>query len=145
MLLADNVLDAETEFTQSGLGNVLLANVEHGIVESAAHEEFEREVVDALAVGKCLALLGLVPLQNQAVTEGQARGGIGCGFVAVEHAAGQCRLDVSNDFILEAVLASKGLDLVFGPCCTLGLWDGGYRTVSWSAKGGLFFFFFFYT
>ncbi len=51
------------------LGNVFVANVEHGIVESTAHEEFEAEVVDTLGVTVGLLLLSLVPIGNEAIAE----------------------------------------------------------------------------
>lgn len=107
------------------LGSVLEADVEHGIVESTAHEEFETEVVDSLAVAVRLLLLCLVPIGNQTVAESQAGGGVGGLFVTVEQAAGQGGLDVTDDFTLEAVLVLEDLDRVLLPCRALGLRDGG--------------------
>lgn len=124
VLLVNDVFDAKTQLRQAGLGHVLLANVQHGIVEGTAHEELEREVVDALAVGKRVALLGPVPLQDQSVAEGQRRGRIGGRLVAVEHATGEGRLDMPDYLSLEGVLLLEALGAVFGPRLALGLRDG---------------------
>lgn len=124
VLLADDVLDAEAEISEPALGDVLLADVEHGVVEGPAHEELQAQVVDPLAVGEGLALLGPVPLQDEAVPEGQAGGGV-CGLlVAVEDTARQGGLDVADDLALEAILVLEALGLVLGPSLPLGLGDG---------------------
>lgn len=128
VLLADDVLDAEAQVCEPALGDVLLADVEHGVVEGPAHEELEAQVVDPLAIGEGVALLGPVPLQDEAVPEGQAGGGV-CGLlVAVEDAAREGGLDVADDLALEAILVLEPLGLVLGPGLPLGLRDGSCAT-----------------
>lgn len=124
VLLADDVLDAEPQVSQPALGDVLLADVEHGVVEGPAHEELQTQVVDPLAVGKGVALLRPVPLQDEAVPEGQAGRGVCSLLVAVEDAARQGGLDVADDLALEAILVLETLGLVLGPSLPLGLGDG---------------------
>ncbi|GJC79271.1 hypothetical protein ColLi_02109 [Colletotrichum liriopes] len=141
VLLLNNVLNAETEFVEAScesisifgsrprlvvlltLGNVLQADVQHGVVEGATHEELEREVVDALSVDEGLALLSLVPLLDQTVTEGQAGGGVGSCLIAVEHAASQSGFDMADHLRFELVLALERSGLSLGPCGALRLWD----------------------
>lgn len=106
---------------QLTLGDILEANVQHGIVERPAHEELQTQVVDPLTIGEGLALLGTVPFQDQAVAEGQAGGRVGGRLVAVEHAASQRRLDMTNHLVLELILVLEAVDLVLGPCLTLWL------------------------
>lgn len=125
VFLLNDVLDPEAQIRKPSLCNILLADIQHGIIEGTAHEKLEREVVDTLGVGKGLALLCPVPLQDQAVTEGQRRGGVGGRFVAVEHRAGEGRLDMLDDLGLEALLLLEALGAVFGPCFALWLRDGG--------------------
>ena len=105
------------------LGNILETNVEHSIVERPSHEELETEVVHPLAVGEGLALLGAVPLKDQAVAEGQAGGRVGGRLVAVEHAAGECGLDMADDLLLELVRVLEAVHLVLSPCHSLGFGD----------------------
>lgn len=128
VLLLDDVLDAEAQVCEAALGDVLLANVKHGVVEGAAHQELQTEVVDALAVGKGLTLLGPVPLEDEAVPEGQAGGGVCCPFVAVVDTAGEGRLDVADDLVLEAVLVLEAIGLVLGPSLPLGFRNGSWET-----------------
>lgn len=104
---------------------MLQSHVEHGIVQGTAHEEFQTEIVDALGIAECLALLGLVPLDDETITEGQTGGGVRSSLVAVEHAASQGSLDMTDDLSLKVVLVADGLDLVPPPCFTLGLGDRG--------------------
>ena len=104
---------------------ILGTDIEHRVVERPPHEELQAEVVDTLAVGVGLALLGPVPLQDQPVAEGQARGGVGSRLVAVEHAPGQGGLDVADDLLLEAILVLEPASLVLEPCLTLWFGDRG--------------------
>jgi hypothetical protein len=101
-----------------------LANVQHGIVQSPAHQELQAQVVNTFAVGKSLALLGAVPLEDEAVTEGKTACCVRCRLVAVEHAAGQRRLNVANKTGLEAIFVLEGADLVLQPCLSLRFRDG---------------------
>lgn len=127
VLLVNDVLNTEAQVRESGLRNILLADIQHGVVESPAHEELEGEVVDTLAVGKGLPLLRPIPFQDEAVAEGQCRGGVGGRLIAIEHTAGKGRLDVLDDLGLEAVLLLEALGAVFGPCLALWLRNGGYE------------------
>lgn len=124
MLLVNNVLNAEAQLRKSGLGHVSLADIQHGVVQGAAHEELEREIVDALAVGERLALLRPVPLQDQSVAEGQRRRGVRGRLVAIEHTAGEGCLDMLDYLGLERLLFLEALGAVFGPRLALGLRDG---------------------
>jgi hypothetical protein len=74
---------------QHTFGNVLHADIEHGVVQSAPHQELETQVyqsmvsesqtlfqhclltVNPLLISKSMSLLRLVPLDDQAVTESQ--------------------------------------------------------------------------
>jgi hypothetical protein len=140
VLLSDNVLNAEAELVQTTLkmlatisnscskraltlGRVLETHVQHGIVESAAHEEFETEVVDALWVAEGLTLLSTVPVENKLVAKRQTGGRI-CGIlVAIEHASGEGRLNMAHDLLLKVLRSFEGLDLTPLPCLTLRLRD----------------------
>lgn len=108
---------------QHTFGGVLEAYIENGIVEGTAHEKLQAEVVDTLGIAVGVALLRLVPIGNEAVTEGQAGGGVGGLFVAVEQAAGQGGLDVADDLAFEAVCVFKILDRMAAPCLTLRFRD----------------------
>lgn len=108
------------------LGSVLLSNVQHSVVQSAAHEELKTEVVDTLGIAICLALLGSIPIKNQAVTEGQTGGRVGSMFIAVEHGTGKSGLDMTDNLLLEAIFASESARLVALPCVALGLGNRGY-------------------
>lgn len=107
------------------LCRVLLANVEHGIVEGAAHEELEGEVVDALRVGKGLALLRLVPVDDKLVAEGQAGGRVGGRLVAIEHRASQRRLHVPDHRLLKVIRVTEARHLVLQPGRPLALGNRG--------------------
>lgn len=147
VLLRDDILDAEAELGETSCcaivncqrvpetgspllwsqltgSHVLLANVQHGIVEGPAHQELQAQVVDPLGVGKRLALLGAVPFENQAIAKGQAGGRVGGRLVAVEHAARQRRLDVAHHLALEAILVLEAAGLVLCPGLSLGFRDG---------------------
>lgn len=147
MLLSDNVLDAEAELVQTTfkmlatiskfclqasltLGGVLETHVQHSIVESAAHEEFETEVVDALWVSEGLTLLSTVPVQNELVAKCQTSRRIRSVFVTIEHASGKGRLDMANDFVLEVLWSFESLVLAPLPCLTLRLGNGGFTELS---------------
>jgi hypothetical protein len=106
------------------LRQLLLANVQHGIVQSPAHEKFQTQVVNPFAISEGLALLGAVPLEDEAITEGKTACRVCCRLVAVEHATSQCRLDVANETGLEAIFVLEGADLVLEPCLSLRLRDG---------------------
>ena len=106
------------------LCNVLLANVQDGVVQRPPHEELETEVVHALVVLERLALLRPVPVLDEAVTERKAGGGVRGGLVAVVHAPGQVGLDMADELLLELVLGVEGLEGVFQPCLALGDGDG---------------------
>lgn len=109
------------------LGDVFALDVEHGIVESSAHQEFEREVVYPLAVGEGLPLLCLVPVFDQTVAESQGSSGIRSHVIAVEHATGQSGLDMADNFLFELVLVLEAVELVLGPSITLRLRDRGWE------------------
>lgn len=107
------------------LGRVLEPDVEHGVVQSPSHQKLQAEVVDTLAVAVRLALLGLVPVGDEAVAERKARRCVRRRLIAVEHAAGQRGLDMADDLLLEASLVCKVLDLVLLPRLALRFGDGG--------------------
>lgn len=127
MFLGDDILDAESEVAQATLGKVLLADIQHGIVKRPAHQELQTQVVDPLAVRESLALLGPIPLQNEAIAESKTGGRVRSGFVAVEHAPGEGGLDVADDFGLKAIFVFEALDLMLGPGLTLWLRNGSYK------------------
>ena len=103
--------------------DVLLTNIQHGIVQSPAHQKLQAQVVNAFGIGKRLALLGTVPLKNEAVAEGQAGGGVGGCLIAVEHAAGQRGLDVAHNLTLESIFVLKAAGLMLQPGRSLGFRD----------------------
>lgn len=74
-----------------------------------------------------MLLLRLVPIGDEAIAERQAGGGVGSLFVAVEQAAGQGGLDMTDDLTLEAILVLETLDRVLLPSGALGLGNGGYH------------------
>ncbi len=148
VLLLDNVLDPKAKIGKTGyhpkarlaphqypawlewvvqhtLRSVLEAYIEYGVVEGTAHEKLQAEVVDTLVIAVRVALLRLVPIGNEAVAEGEASGGVGGLFVAVEQAAGQSSLDMTDDFALKPVRVFKILDRVAVPCFALGFRDRG--------------------
>lgn len=108
------------------LGRVLLSNIEHGIVQGAAHQKLKTEVVDALGVAVSLTLLGFVPVQDQTITEGQASGRIGGVLVAIEDASSERGFNMTDNLLLKVVLAPEATSLVFLPCLALGFGDGSY-------------------
>lgn len=108
------------------LGSVLLAHVQHGVVQGTAHEELKTEVIDTLGIAVCLTLLSSVPVKNQAVTESQTGGRVGSMFVAVEHGTGKGGLDMTDNLFLEAIFASETTRLVALPCFSLGFGDRSY-------------------
>ena len=105
------------------LGSVLEAHVQHCVVQRSSHQELETEVVNTLRVAVGLALLGLVPVEDQAITEGKASCRIGSLLVAIEHASGESRLDMANDFLFETLGIVEWMGLVSLPSLTLRLWD----------------------
>lgn len=109
------------------LGHILQAHVEHGIVQSSSHQEFQTQVVNALGIAEGLALLGLIPVGNEAITEGQTGGRVRSGFIAVKHATRQGGLDMADNLLLKAILVGDALDLVPPPCFALGFGDRGWR------------------
>jgi len=123
VLLLNNVLDAETEVGKTSLGEILLSNVEHSIVQGSSHQELQAEVVDTLAVSKGLTLLGAIPLKDQTITESQAGGGVSGSLVAVEHATSQRGLDMADNLALEAILVLEAGALVFQPGLALRFRD----------------------
>lgn len=115
-----------TEDPEHTLCNVLLANVQNGVIQRPPHEKLETEVVDALVVLQGLVLLRLVPVLDQAVAERKARGGVCGGLVAVVHAAGQVGLHMSDELSLKVLPRFEGLEGVLEPCLALGHRDGSY-------------------
>lgn len=107
--------------TDLTLGNILQPHIEHGIVQGSSHEELQTEVVNTLGIAECLALLGLVPVGDESITEGQAGGCVRGSLVAVEHATGQGGFDMADNFLLKGVLVGDVLDLIPPPCLALGL------------------------
>lgn len=69
-----DTIERDTGKAHLRFGAVLHAYVEHGIVQRAAHEKLETEVVDSLAVRKRLPLLSSIPLKDQTVAKGQTGG-----------------------------------------------------------------------
>jgi hypothetical protein len=65
--------------------------------------------VYTLLVGKSLRLLSLVPVENQAVSEGEGRAGVGGGLIAVVQGAGEGGLDVADGLFLELFGGREGL------------------------------------
>lgn len=148
VLLLDEILDAETKAIETRLirhkcqimvvdragkanissltlGDVLQAHIENGVVQGTAHEELEGEIVDTLGVAECLALLGPVPLGDEAVAESQGGSRVGGRLVAVVQAAGEGSLDMADDLFLETLDVLEGLGFVLGPGRTLRLGDRG--------------------
>lgn len=115
------------------LGNVLCADVQHGIIQSSSHQELQTQIVHSLAVTVSLALLGLVPIRDQTVPKGKTCGRVRCNLIAIEHAPSQGRFHMADNFLLEAILVAEAGYLVFFPGLTLGLGDRCYtsRQNSW--------------
>lgn len=105
------------------LGYILQAHVEHGIVQSSSHQEFQTQVVNALGIAERLTLLGLVPIGDEAITESQTGGRVRGGFIAVKHATRQGCLDMADNLFLKGILVGDALDLVPPPCFALGFGD----------------------
>lgn len=101
--------------------DVLQAKVEHGIVHGTSHEELQTEIIHALAVGKSLTLLRLVPVGDQAITEGQRGRRVGSALITVVQTAGECSFDVSDNLLLESIDIRESLHLMLGPSLSLGL------------------------
>lgn len=95
-----------------------------------------------LLVDKSLALLCLVPVQYQAVPEGQSRARISGALVAIVQRPRKCRLDVSDGLPTKLIGRSEGLRRLgksqcalrclpcpatykLSPCLSLGLWNAG--------------------
>lgn len=53
--------------------DIFQPDIEHSIVQGSAHQEFQRQIIDPLAVRKGLLLLRLVPFLDELVSEGQTR------------------------------------------------------------------------
>jgi hypothetical protein len=103
---------------------VLEADIEHGIVQRSSHEELETEIVDALRVPVGLFLLRLVPIENQAIPEGQAGGRVGSILIAIKHTPSERGLDMADNLLLEFALIMKPAGLVTLPGLALGLGNG---------------------
>jgi hypothetical protein len=101
-----------------------LIHIEHGIVQSAAHQELEGQIytsqpcsrrssdaptVYTFLVAKGLCLLCLIPVEDQAVAEGERSSGIGGGFIAVVEGTRKGRLDMTDSLSLEVVGSTKVL------------------------------------
>jgi hypothetical protein len=117
---------------QLTLGGVLLPNIEHGIVEGSAHQKLETEVVNALGIAIRLLLLSLVPVENEAITESQACGGVGGVLVAIEHASREGSFNMAHNFLLEALFAGESNGLGLLPGFALRFGDG--RWSRWLAS-----------
>lgn len=101
------------DMSPTGSG-ILLLHVEHSIVQSSAHQKLERKIVNALLVSKGLALLSLVPVQNQSIPEGQSGSCIGSRFVAVVQRASERGLDVLDGFGSELIGVREGFGRLKG-------------------------------
>lgn len=113
-------------------GSVLQSDIQHGIVQGSSHEELKTEVVDTLGIAIRLSLLRLVPIENQAVSEGQASGGVSRLLIAVEDAASERGLNMTDNLLLEVFLGAESRRLVALPSLALGLRNGGLR--EWLAR-----------
>jgi hypothetical protein len=121
--------------------SVFHAHVEHGIVQGATHQKLQREIygalaphqkdlncalehtVDPLLVGKRLALLRLVPFDDQSISEREGRTRVGRAaqreyfdskqdqengysqLIAVVQRSSKCRLDVAHELFLQVLSA----------------------------------------
>jgi hypothetical protein len=65
--------------------------------------------VYTLLVSKGLALLRLVPVQDQAIPEGEGGSSIGSGLIAVEERAREGSLDMANSVSGKVVWRREGL------------------------------------
>lgn len=102
---------------------ILQPNIQHCIIQRSTHQELEREIIHPLGIGQSLTLLSSIPLRDEAVAEGQRSRSVRGRLVAVEHAAGQRRLDVAHDLALEFFGRAEGLGGELLPCFPLGLGD----------------------
>lgn len=148
MLLADDIFNAEAKISQSSwdavsvkcndmmqgkyslmltLGSILQANIQHSIIQSPTHEEFETKVVNALGVPISLSLLRLVPVKNQAVTKSQAGSRVGSPLVNIEHTPGKGCFDMAHNFLLELVWIFETGSLAALPGLALRLRNRGYK------------------
>ena len=98
----------ESRHVQHTFRSFLHAHIQHSIVQSAAHQKLERQVVNTLLIGERLILLRLVPLNDQAVSESQRSSRVCCKLIDVVQGACERGLDMSDHCIFE----------LFG-CCEL--------------------------
>lgn len=101
--------------------DVLQAQIEHGIVHGTSHQELQTEIIHALAIGKSLTLLRLVPVGDQAITEGQRGGRVGGAFITVVQTASERSLNMTDNLLLESIDIREALYLMLGPSLSLGL------------------------
>ena len=144
MFLGNDVLNPETKLGKTLYGmmskepsplqwrkhtfsHVLQSNVQHGIVKSSTHQEFQTEIVDPLPIREGLPLLCAVPLRDQPVPECKTGGGIRSSLIAVEHAASKCSLNMANDLLLELILGGEAVGSEFLPRFPLRLGDRSYE------------------
>jgi hypothetical protein len=73
----------------------------------------------------------MIPLCDQAVSEGQTGSGVRGRLVAVEHATRERRLDMAHDFFLEVLGGREGLRAVLLPGSALVLGDGSCDGGKW--------------
>ena len=72
-----DLLQQQAEVVEALLRRVGHAQVEHGVGEGPAHEEFQGQIVGALAVGLVLSLAGALPALHEAVAHDHGQGAIG--------------------------------------------------------------------
>jgi hypothetical protein len=101
--------------------SVLQSDIQHGIVQGSSHEELKTEVVDTLGIAIRLSLLRSIPIENQAVSEGQASGRVGSLLIAVEDTAGKGSLNMADNLLLEVFLGVESRRLIALPSLALGL------------------------
>lgn len=105
MLMVDDILNPETELAQPFPCKILDVVVENGVIERSAHQKLEGEVVDTLLILEGLLLLSLVPVDDQAITNGECGTAV-CGLiVAVVEGTSESGFDMANDIFLYGVSA----------------------------------------
>lgn len=105
------------------LGGILQTNVEHSIVQSASHQEFETEIIHTLRVAVGVTLLSAIPVKDQSITESQAGSRVGSVLVAIVQASSKSGFDMADNLFLEAILVLEAGGLVSLPSLTLGFGD----------------------